>query len=151
MSPVALPLLIAAGAAVMAGLQARRIVLGRASLQWPTVEGTVLDARFDEKTLRDEDGGETTAYSAHLHFQYFVKGRRYLSRHFTYRPVGSLGQRDAYALLQGLHRGKVVAVHYDPRRPGRAVVLPGIDSVNLWRLGGWMVATVASLVWAFAG
>jgi hypothetical protein len=116
----------------MAGLQGRRIVQGRASLQWPTVEGTVLDARFDEKTLRDEDGGETTAYSAHLHFQYFVKGRRYLSRHFTYRPVRSLG-------------------HYDPQRPERAVVLPGTDSVNRWRLGGWLVATAASLVWAFAG
>lgn len=135
----------------MAGLQGRRIVLGRASLQWPTVEGTVLDARFDEQTRHDEDGGETTAYSAHLHFQYFVKGRRYLSRHFTYRPVRSLGQRDAYALLQGLHRGKVVTVHYDPQRPERAVVLPGIDSVNQWRLGGWLVATAASLVWAFAG
>lgn len=135
----------------MAGLQARRIALGRASLQWPMVEGTVLDARFDEKTYRDEDGGETTAYAAHLHFQYFVKGKRYLSRHFTYRPVRGLGQRDAYALLQGLHRGKAVTVHFDPRRPERAVVLPGIDSGNRWRLGGWVVATAASLIWAFAG
>jgi Protein of unknown function (DUF3592) len=133
----------------MAGLQARRIALGRASLQWPTVEGAVLDVRFDEKTYRAEDGGETTAYSAHLQYQYFVKGKRHLSRRFTYRPVRGLGQLEAYTLLQGLYRGRSVTVHYDPQRPDRAVVLPGTDDGNLWRLRGWIAATAVSLIWAF--
>jgi len=150
-TPSPFALLVAACAAGMAVYHVRRILLGRASGHWPKVQGTVLDARFDESTWRDEDGDEGTTWSAHMEYRYTVKGRHFRSHHFTWRPVRGLGQREAYALLQGLHRGSEVEVRYDPRRPDRAVVLPGIDNGNWLRLGLWLAGAVAALVWAYSG
>lgn len=150
MAEAALALLAFAFALVGAVLQVRRIMLGRASLQWPVVQGTVLDARFDESASYDEDAWETTSWSAHLEYRYTVKGRPYRSRHFTWRPTSGLGQSEAYALLQGLRRGSDMDVHYDPKRPDRAVVIPGIAAGNWLNLLVWVLGAALALVWAYS-
>lgn len=136
--------------AALSGLHAWRAALERASRDWPTVEGLVVDAHFGE-TEWYEDGDEGTTWSAHLRYQYFVKGQRYLSSRFTWRSTRGLPQREAYALLQGLHRGMAVIVHYDPRRPGRAVVFPGVDGQDGGYPRSLIAVSVALLIAAFAG
>jgi hypothetical protein len=122
----------------------RTYALGQASRRWTRTDGLIVDARIDESIYPDDDD---VVYSAHLIYAYTVRGRRYRSRRFTYRPTRYLGQTAAYGLLQGIRRGQTVDVYYDPDRPERAVVFPGIDSANRFRLGFWGAALVVAIVW----
>jgi len=140
----------AAVTAALAGVHAWRAALERASRNWPTVEGLVVDAHFGE-TEWYEDGDEGTTWSAHLRYQYFVGGKRYLSSRFTWKSTRGLPQEEAYALLQGLHRGMAVIVHHDPRRPERAVVFPGAGGQGDWYPRVLAAVSVALLIAAFAG
>lgn len=144
------PSLAVAASVAMAWRAWRNLALGRASLRWTRAEGTILQLGFDESTHYDADGADEVAFSVHLTYAYTVRGRRYRSERFTYRPTRGLGQRYAYTMLQGLRRGQTVDVYHDPQRPERAVVLPGTDSGNLVRLCLWSAAACASLWWLLA-
>lgn len=135
--------LIALGAAFREWRRMRRV---RASLRWPVVRGTVLEARFDESEWH-EDGDEGTTWSAHLHYQYCVGGRRYLSRRLTWWPTRGMDQGQAYALLHGIQRGSVVDVHYDPQCPEQAVVFPHIHAQNPRTLVFWLLVAACALAW----
>ena len=130
------------------GLESREI--GHAAEDVWIPQRKVTGAHFGE-TEWYEDGDEGTTWSAHLRYQYFVKGQRYLSSRFTWRSTRGLPQREAYALLQGLRRGMAVIVHYDPRRPGRAVVFPGVDGQGGWYPRSLIAVSVALSIAAFAG
>jgi hypothetical protein len=142
---------LALGISTLIALRASwRFALGRASLRWTRAEGTILGVHFDESILHNHEGEDGVTFSAHLTYAYAVRGRRYRSERFTYRPTRGLGQRHAYAMLQGLRRGQVVDVYHDPQRPQRAVVLQGIDSGNVAELCFWSAVSLASLWWLFA-
>ncbi len=148
MSISLLPLVCIAVSAIQTALAGRAFVLGRASLRWPHVQGTVVDLYFDESDL---EGDDDVTFSAHLTFAYAVRGRPYRTTRFTYRQTRGLDQRGAYAMLRGLRRGQTVDVYHDPRHPERAVVLPGIDGNNVLRLWFWALALCASLGWLLVG
>lgn len=149
MMPTWLPPAIALVALAMAAWEARRYALGEASRRWRRVEGRVVDLWFDED--RDADDaiitiGDTPpdSYSAHLVYEYTVDGRFYRSRHFTYRPTRSRDAGKVFQLLRDLRAGQKIEVRYDPKRPGRAVVLPGTDSGNLQHIAVWgLIALIA--------
>lgn len=124
----------------------RNYALGRATLRWSRTEGTIADLWFDVQEKNDGDGGKYVSTAAHLVYDYVVDGRRYRSRHFTYRPHKGLGELEAYALLAQLRRGQAVEVRYDPKRPRRAVVLAGIDKRNLWAVAGSGAVMSISLI-----
>lgn len=146
-----IPLAVAAIALGAAFREWRYMRMVRASLRWPVVPGTVLEARFDESEWY-EDGDEGTTWSAHLHYQYVVEGRRYLSRRLTWWSTRGMAQDEAYALLQGIQRGSVVDVHYDPRCPEQAVVFPHVHAENPRTPVLWLLVAVCALAWAmFAG
>jgi Protein of unknown function (DUF3592) len=128
----------------------RAFALGRASPGWIRVEGTILQIGFDESTVYNPEGDDDVVFTAHLTYAYTVRGRRYRSDRFTYRPTRWLAQRDAYAMLQGLRKGQAVDVYHDPQRPERAVVLPGTDGGNLVRLCLCAAAVCLSSWWLFA-
>jgi hypothetical protein len=118
--------------------------LGEASRRWPRTRGTVVDIWFDVQDKSDADGGTYVSTDAHLTYEYVVAGRRFRSKRFTYRPSRGLGEREAYALLSGIRKGQEVDVRYDPRRPARAVVLPGTHPGSQWTiLGGIVIACIA--------
>jgi hypothetical protein len=134
----------------------RRYAIGEASRRWPRVEGKILDFRFEVDQEPDGDAqivfgdGALGSYSAHLVYEYIVDGRRYRSRHFTYRPTRSADPHKVGALLRGVRKGQAIHVRYDPNRPQRAVVLPGTDDANLWRIAVWALIALISAAYAFA-
>ena len=129
----------------------RRYALGEASRRWRRTQGTVVDVWFDVQEKRDADGDHYVSTDAHLVYDYVVAGRRHRSRHFTYRPARGLGEREAYALLSGIRKGQAIEVRYDPKRPQRAVVLPGTERANLWRIAIWALIALIAAGYAFAG
>jgi Protein of unknown function (DUF3592) len=149
-TPVLIPTLALAVSTLMTLRAWGTFVLGRASLRWTRVEGMVVGLHFDESMLDNQEGEDDVTFSAHLTYAYTVRGRRYRSERFTYRPTRGLGQRQAYAMLQGMHRGQAVDVYHDPQRPERAVVLQGVDNGNIVEVCFWGAVAVASLWWLFA-
>jgi Protein of unknown function (DUF3592) len=147
MIPLILPAITILICAALCAWEWRMIVLGRAAMSWPRTEGFIADARFNETIVQDDDDA---MYSAHLVFAYTVRGRRYRSRRFTYRQTRGLTQSAAYALLRGIRRGQIIDVYYDPKRPERAVVLPGIDRSNLVAFWFWCVGGLAAIWWLAA-
>jgi len=144
MTPVWFSALVCAVALAMAVWETRNYVLGEASKRWRRTEGKVLDAWFELDEHSGEDaliyfGEATDSHVARLVYEYFVDGRRYRSRHFTYRPTRHRDARKVFALLREFRVGNTVQVRYDPKRPQRAVVLPGADEGSLLRILGWGV------------
>lgn len=146
-----IPLIVAAVALGMALWHGRRYALGEASRRWRRTQGTVVDVWFDVQEKTDADGDHYVSTDAHLVYDYVVAGTRHRSRHFTYRPARGLGEREAYALLSGIRKGQTIEVRYDPKRPQRAVVLPGTERANLWRIGIWFLIALIAAGYAFAG
>lgn len=128
----------------------RRHALGEASRGWRPTRGTVVDVWFDVRDKSDFDGGSYVSADAHLVYDYVVAGKRHRSRHFTYRPARGLGEREAYALLSGIRKGQTIEVRYDPKRPQRAVVLPGTVPGNLWRIAVWAAIALIAVGYAVA-
>ncbi|MFZ5635768.1 MAG: DUF3592 domain-containing protein [Pseudomonadota bacterium] len=128
----------------------RRHALGQASRRWRPTQGTVVDVWFDVQDVSDFDGDRHFSADAHLIYDYVVAGKRYRSRRFTYRPSRGLGEREAYALLSGIRKGQAIEVRYDPKRPQRAVVLPGTVPANLWRIVVWAAIALIAVGYALA-
>jgi hypothetical protein len=151
-----LPTIVAAAGSGMALWHWRQYALGEASRRWRRCDGRIVDLWFEED--EDTDGeaivvfgdGQPDGYSAHLVYEYVVDGRRYRSRHFTYRPTHSRDARKVFGLLRSFRAGQKVEVRYDPKRPQRAVVLPGTDGGNLLRIGLWGLAALIALAVAIA-
>jgi hypothetical protein len=78
---------------------------------------------------------------AALTYEYTVGGHRYTGGRLDY--AGGGGGRDAGRVLARYRPGAAVTVRYDPRRPERAVLEPGVGVGNYVRL---LVAVVV-LLW----
>lgn len=121
-------LLLALGVVVW---QARTLLLAKASAEWQLTRGRVLSAYLDESGP-DEDG--EVSHSAHVRYRYQVGRRHYVSTRLSYQPTHYLAFSSATALLDGIVLGREVDVYYDPRRPERAVLVPGSSTDNLVHL-----------------
>ena len=122
-------------ALALAAYEARRIHLGIEAMRWRTTIGKLTQAWMDEATLPfefDDDG--VGRNSANVRYHYKVGARWYRSSRLSYRGTLWLPEDEAQELLQGLVEGRDVDVHYDPRNPARAVLVPGSSTGNLLNL-----------------
>ena len=98
----------------------------KASLDWPVVPGRIVTSEVTSHT----DEGSTT-YSADIEYVYSVEGIEYRSNTMVFGGH-SYGAQQAVSLYP---LGKTVSVSYDPRKPKRAVLKPGVQSYELDTLG----------------
>lgn len=83
------------------------------SRQWPSVEGTVLEARVDDAHLE--------FMKPVLRYQYTVDGRRYVGFRVAFSGYG-VSRRAMADLIRPYAVGQAVRVYYDPARPASAVL-----------------------------
>jgi hypothetical protein len=105
----------------------RDIYFGWKSKYWPKTLGRVIEWRMD--------GGARVGLaddSAVVGYEYEVGGVRYTSRRLDYAGRGA-GLRVSSALGR-YFEGKSVGVSYDPGKPARALLEPGIALGNVLRL-----------------
>ena len=102
---------------------------GRASLDWPTVDGV-----FERNATRGAKGE-----SGHVSYRYVVDGRTYH------------GYREGFAYKQGprLDVGAPVKVYVEPGDPEMAVLYPG-ESPARWPFASGSILTAVCLLFAFA-
>ncbi len=90
------------------------------SAEWPATEGEV---------IRSSPQSFSTAYftthDARVTYQYWVEGKTYVSSGVTPESLGFGSRRGAEEVATRFPPGAKVTVYYDPKRPGRAVLLPG--------------------------
>ena len=104
----------------------------RASVEWPTVPGRIVTSEVDSHT--DDEG--QTSYSSDIEYVYTVEGIEYQS------DVVVLGghEYDVHRTVGRYPVGLAVEVSYDPGKPRRAVLEPGVESRASQTLGFSMLA-----------
>lgn len=133
----------------LAAYEAWRIHLGIEAMRWQRTTGKLTQAWIDEATLPIEfDEEEGDRHSANVRYHYKVGARWYKSSRLSYRGTLWIPLEEASELLAGLEAGEDVDVHYDPRNPARAVLVPGSSTGNLLNLMLYLgIAAFALFFW----
>jgi hypothetical protein len=101
--------------------------LGRQARTWPSVTGTVTEARIvrgrlpadpDEPPHREGD----EYFAIELRYDYEVRGKAYVGTRFSFDVDHFPDYDSAIDALHGIAAGREVPVYYDPRKPERAVL-----------------------------
>ena len=142
-------LMVVLVALALAAYEAWRIHLGLEAMRWLRTTGKLTRAWVDDATLPiefDAEDGEGR-HSANVRYHYKVGARWYKSSRLSYRGTLWLPLEEAYSLIQGLEEGREVDVHYDPRNPARAVLVPGSSTGNLLNFMLYLGAAAFALYW----
>ena len=94
---------------------------GADSKAWPAVEGVVIDSAI----AADRDGG-CQRFRPTVRYRYEVAGQRYEGSRIQWAAKeGFRKYTRARRMLDRYRAGSAIKVHYDPSRPGMAVLQPG--------------------------
>ena len=128
------------------------MVRALATRSWTRTLGNVVDNRIVETQTSDELGGVEWRYQPQVWYEYSVGGETFTSTRIYVGEndvVGFRYSRHAAKRLSRYPPGSPVTVYYDPHRPSRAVLEPGIDR-RLWLLlaaGGLVLAVGLAPLW----
>ncbi|MCX6907330.1 MAG: DUF3592 domain-containing protein [Verrucomicrobia bacterium] len=117
---------------------------GISSINWPTVEGTVVSTNLVQSYY------QSWAWLADIAYAYDVNGKQFRGDRQRYDGGGSFcGDRDAASryLAKYTTRGRML-VRYDPHHPARSVIEPGFRCQALFILAAGMVLLVGTSVMA---
>ena len=131
---------IACGLILAGRLTVRR---GADSEAWPAVDGVVLDSAI--AAVRDEG---RQRFRPVVRYRYEVAGQRYEgSRIQSAAHQGFRKYTRARRMLDRYRSGSAIKVHYDPSRPGMAVLQPGSATTVL--RPAYVVASTAAVFTLF--
>lgn len=111
------------------------------SAGWPTTEGEVIRSKPYTYSV-----GSVTAHDARVTYRYWVDGRKYVSSQVTFEPFGFASRVEASEVASRFPPGGRVTVYYDPRKAGRAVLLPGPRPTHAQQGGFILVAAFVLIV-----
>lgn len=97
------------------------------SLHWPEAAGTVVAVEAEPAVGRGT-GRRTSeeTWRPLVVYDYEVDGRRYTGERLTLSPEHArMSRGEVDEMLRFYHPGMPIRVRYDPRRPDRAVLIPG--------------------------
>jgi hypothetical protein len=101
------------------------------SAQWPKAIGTITSSAVEEQ--RDSKG--TMMYRPAITYRYSVSGREYVSsRRIFGGEMGVNWPGPAEKTIARYPAGAAVTIHYDPRKPGEAVLEPGQYKIPLFAI-----------------
>jgi hypothetical protein len=107
----------------------RGLILGRASRDWKKVKGVVTDAYIERREC--ESG---TTYYPKITYKYQIEGQNYEAHEWSYNVIN--GNEDEVQEIIDRHPvGHGIDVYYDPMKPSRAILDPGLNSVYPYIIG----------------
>jgi hypothetical protein len=107
----------------------------RRSAAWPTVEGEIVKSAVTRYSRR-------LRWDWHVEYRYRVDGCEHTGWRTYFGCMVPIGV--ARNIVQRFPVKSTVTVYYDPHRPGRSVLLPGVNRYTRLSFG------VAPLCWAMA-
>lgn len=131
-------------------LRRRSAALQAASVNWPTVEGRVSDAKLH--TFRDRDKRQLN-YMARVWHTYEVDGTSYTVEKISWggQPQARIAD-PAKAVLERYPVGSTVKVYYNPQKPKQSVLDPhakGGIATMAWVAAVFLVMGVVFFVLGF--
>ena len=127
MRPLLGPLLVLVGLGTAAVYGPMQVSRARATMSWPTTDGTVLDSQVVSSRVNRRN-----KWGPQVHYEYFIAGTRHESD--SVWPGGSksrTGRSFAEEIVARYAKGTRIKVYYDPDTPGNAVLEPG-DTLRAW-------------------
>ncbi len=106
----------------------------RASSDWPTTPGVVVNSEVRTTHSSGRDGSSTT-YHADVLYEYTVDGENYSADRVWFGQYGSSSRSEAAGTVRDYPAGKQVKVHYSPDDPETAVLEPGATWSSYMVLG----------------
>jgi len=104
----------------------KRYKSGKASQDWPSVEGVILTSEV--KTDLGKSNDVDPKYLAAITYRYVVEGYEYTGERVSFAGQTFLEKGKADSLVKRYNRGKRVKVYYDPKTPHVSVLEAGVDS-----------------------
>lgn len=134
----------------------KNIVLGLLSKRWHPTAGTIVSSRVKiDSGQEGADSGEIVRssgyrYSADIVYEYAGGTAKQVGRRVQFAETNS---KDLHAVQAIVHRhpaGSMTTVYYDPAKPDRSVLEPGVKAGNLAAmiLGGLFAILGALIVFA---
>lgn len=96
----------------------------RASAEWPTADGKVTKSEVSYST--DADGGDS--YSPEVTYTYTVNNTSYSNNTIKFGENAYSSRNKAEGIASSYPVGKNVTVYYDPEKPERSVLEPGVSA-----------------------
>ena len=96
----------------------------RASASWPTADGVVTISGVSRST--DADGADS--YSPEVTFRYTVNNVDQTNKTIKFGENSYSSRKKAEGIAAGYPVGKNVTVYYDPEKPDRSVLEPGVSA-----------------------
>jgi hypothetical protein len=103
----------------------------RASASWPIAEGRVTNSEVNHTT--DAEGGDS--YSPEITYTYAVNDTNLNNSTIKFGENSYSSRKKAEEILSNYPVGKNVTVYYDPEKPDRSVLEPGVSAGSFIVLG----------------
>lgn len=132
--------------AYMTAIFGRSFFFGWASTRWPRAAGEVRSSQVVVTDLGARQGRSNLEGAVHILYVYDVGGEAYFGHRIQFGPQWWwFAGRDARAFPPG----RAVDVAYDPQRPTRSVLRPGLTWSNALALPLSVGVLTAGLTWLF--
>jgi hypothetical protein len=128
------PLIFVVIGATIAFFGIRGLILAKASVEWPTAQGSVVESWVDRQFSRDKNRS-TYHYYARLFYEFSVDGTTFTGDRVAYGDHGSNDPSHARGVVSRYPQGKTVTVYYMPGNPEECVLEPGLQG-QAWFLPG---------------
>jgi len=118
------------------------IIVGNASYDWPSTEGTIVDSEIE--VVPDEMS--VVHYRPKISYKYAIDGIQYYSDHYTFRNDLLYSETEADEVLKNYITNMDIPVYYHPADPTVAVLLRGRDNGSI---GGCIMVMLFVLIGLF--
>jgi hypothetical protein len=120
-----MPLLILLAGAFVSYLGAQELMRARASLEWPTTDGTITIAEVERRSTTGEFG--SLSHHPNVQYRYEVDGREYRGTRVAYGDHGTSDPQDARTIVDRYPVSSAVRVFYMSGNPGTSLLEPGAN------------------------
>ncbi|MFC1452145.1 DUF3592 domain-containing protein [Verrucomicrobiota bacterium] len=143
------PLIFVVVGASVAFLGIRGLIRAKASVDWPSTQGNIVESSVERHRSSGSKGSSTT-YHAEILYEFTVAGTTFNGDRVAYGDYGSSSSSHARRIVNRYPKGKSVTVHYMPGNPEQCLLEPGLKGQS-WFLPGFglIFFTVGSLMAVF--
>lgn len=114
----------------------------KASASWPKAQSVITESRV--RHSRDSDGGNS--YQPKISYEYSVKNLNYKNQTIKFGENSYSNHSDAEYYVSRYPIGQRVSVFYDPKRPDKSVLEPGVTSGSYIVIGIGALFVAISLI-----
>ena len=97
----------------------------KASPQWPTATGLIIDSRVVAQNESDDGASFTREWRIDINYTYSVNGQTYKNNRIRALLPRFSTEAEALAIQQKFPAGAQVPVFYDPAKPQSSVLISG--------------------------